>query len=204
MERMDHFQTQQDQQTLILREIQQHLGLVPPAPPVAVPSTVAAEDPPIHQRSLLLDHTITPLLFCIYMLHFGIFNVLTAFGSLKQVKQRRKPNKQSKEKQRGQQLQSYFEILEHFPKSIFSYYIPFQSSRSQESNASNHVRFGVEMRKIWPSEANCSSIQGINFVDTPLKLSYHESNRCPKEITLCELHENAKRRMPNNTVKYVS
>ncbi|RVX02282.1 hypothetical protein CK203_028375 [Vitis vinifera] len=45
MERMDHFQTQQDQQTLILREIQQHLGLVPPAPPVAVPSTVAAEDP---------------------------------------------------------------------------------------------------------------------------------------------------------------
>ncbi|KAL6341504.1 hypothetical protein AAG906_032624 [Vitis piasezkii] len=45
MERMDHFQTQQDQQTLILREIQQHLGLVPPAPPVAVPSTDAAEDP---------------------------------------------------------------------------------------------------------------------------------------------------------------
>ncbi|KAL6330425.1 hypothetical protein AAG906_040355 [Vitis piasezkii] len=39
MERMDHFQTQQDQQTLILRDIQQHLGLVPPAPPVAVPSS---------------------------------------------------------------------------------------------------------------------------------------------------------------------
>ncbi|KAL6312659.1 hypothetical protein AAG906_010400 [Vitis piasezkii] len=62
MERMDHFQTQQDQQTLILRDIQQHLGLVPPAPPVAVPSS-PAEDPPIHQRSLLLDHTITPLPF---------------------------------------------------------------------------------------------------------------------------------------------
>ncbi|KAL6328469.1 hypothetical protein AAG906_038344 [Vitis piasezkii] len=45
MERMDHFQTQQDQQTLILREIQQHLGLVPPAPPVAVPTSVPAEDP---------------------------------------------------------------------------------------------------------------------------------------------------------------
>ena len=68
MERMDHFQLRQDQQTLILREIQQHLGLLPPAPPVAsvpsepsaladdfatdddatpvaVPSTVAAEDP---------------------------------------------------------------------------------------------------------------------------------------------------------------
>ncbi|KAL6327242.1 hypothetical protein AAG906_015592 [Vitis piasezkii] len=79
MERMDHLQLRQDQQTLILREIQQHLGLLPPAPlfllcprafhsgddatPVAVPSTVAAEDPPIHQRSLLLDHTITPLPF---------------------------------------------------------------------------------------------------------------------------------------------
>ena len=68
MERMDHFQLRQDQQTLIPREIQQHLGLLPPAPPVspvpsepfasaddfdlvddatpgAVPSTVAAEDP---------------------------------------------------------------------------------------------------------------------------------------------------------------
>ena len=45
MERMDHFQLRQDQQTLILREIQQHLGLVPPAPPIAVPSSVPAEDP---------------------------------------------------------------------------------------------------------------------------------------------------------------
>ena len=44
MERMNHFQTQQDQQTLILRDIQQHLCLVPPAPPVAVPSSVPAED----------------------------------------------------------------------------------------------------------------------------------------------------------------
>ncbi|RVW80062.1 hypothetical protein CK203_052394 [Vitis vinifera] len=62
MEWMDHFQLRQDQQTLILREIQQHLRLLPPAPPVSpvpsepfapaddvtpvvVPSTVAAEDP---------------------------------------------------------------------------------------------------------------------------------------------------------------
>ncbi|WKA03612.1 hypothetical protein VitviT2T_021712 [Vitis vinifera] len=68
MERMDHFHLRQDQQTFILREIQQHLGLLLPAPPVspmpsepfasaddfdpvddatpvAVPSIVAAEDP---------------------------------------------------------------------------------------------------------------------------------------------------------------
>ena len=42
------------------------------------------------------------------------------------------------------------------PFSVF--YIPFQSSGSQESNASNHVRFGAEMRKIWPSEDNCSRL----------------------------------------------
>ncbi|RVW89403.1 hypothetical protein CK203_046881 [Vitis vinifera] len=32
------------------------------------------------------------------------------------------------------------------------------NSGSQESNASNRVRFGAEMRKIWPSEANCSRL----------------------------------------------
>ena len=53
-------------------------------------------------------------------------------------------------------------LLSHFwstfqsPFSIC--YIPFQSSGSQESNASNHVRFGAEMRKIWPSEDNCSRL----------------------------------------------
>ena len=34
-------------------------------------------------------------------------------------------------------------------------YIPFQISGSQKSNASNRVRFGAEMRKIWPLEDNC-------------------------------------------------
>ena len=49
-------------------------------------------------------------------------------------------------------------IPSHFwsiSRSLFStLYIPFQSSESQESNDSNHVRFGAEMRKIWPSEDN--------------------------------------------------
>ncbi|KAL6321974.1 hypothetical protein AAG906_035890 [Vitis piasezkii] len=52
-------------------------------------------------------------------------------------------------------------LLSHFWSTsrspFFTCYIPFQSSGSQESNASNRVRFGAEMRKIWPLEANCSS-----------------------------------------------
>ena len=38
-------------------------------------------------------------------------------------------------------------------------YIPFQSSGSQESNSSNRVRFGAEMRKIWPLEDNCIKLR---------------------------------------------
>ena len=50
-------------------------------------------------------------------------------------------------------------------------YIPFQSSGSQESNALNRVRFGAEMRKIWPSEDNCS--MGVrNFRTTPSKFAH--------------------------------
>ncbi|RVW66562.1 hypothetical protein CK203_064615 [Vitis vinifera] len=33
------------------------------------------------------------------------------------------------------------------------------SGESQESNDSNHVRFGAEMRKIWPSEDNCIKLR---------------------------------------------
>ena len=57
---------------------------------------------------------------------------------------------------------SSYSLLSHFWstfRSPFSTcYIPFQSSGSQESNASNCVRFGAEMRKIWPSESNCSRL----------------------------------------------
>ena len=38
-------------------------------------------------------------------------------------------------------------------------YIPFQILGSQETNASNRVRFGAEMRKIWPSEDNCIKLR---------------------------------------------
>ena len=50
-------------------------------------------------------------------------------------------------------------LLSHFWSTFwspfFQYYIPFESLGSQESNASNRVWFGAEMRKIWPSEGNC-------------------------------------------------
>ena len=50
-------------------------------------------------------------------------------------------------------------LLSHFWSTFRStYYIPFQRSGSQESKTSNRVRFGAEMRKIWPSEDNCSRL----------------------------------------------
>ena len=64
-----------------------------------------------------------------------------------------------KEENRGQQLQSSFSLLEYFPKSIFyMLYTISKLSGSQESNASNRVRFGAEIRKIWHSEDNCSKL----------------------------------------------
>ena len=93
------------------------------------------------------------------------FSVLTAFWIIKtsQVKER------SKEKQRGKASKvkrskedSSCSLLLHFWRTFrspfFTFYIPFQSSGSKKSNASNRVRFGAEMRKIWPSEANCSRL----------------------------------------------
>ena len=90
------------------------------------------------------------------------FSILTAFWIIKtsQAKER------SKEKQRGKSskvkktedsscsLPSYFWSTYQSPFSTF--YISFQISGSQESNASNRVRFGAEIRKIWPLEDNCS------------------------------------------------
>ena len=83
----------------------------------------------------------------------------------------------SKEKQRGKASKvkrskedSSCSLLSHFwstSRSPFSTcYIPFQSSGSQKSNASNRVRFGAAMRKIWPSEDNCSGLVR-NFRTTP-------------------------------------
>ena len=73
-------------------------------------------------------------------------------------------------------------------RSLFStFYIPFQSSGSQESNASNCVRFGAEMRKIWPSEDNCSRLvrnshNTFNLCEARAKLAQHSHNT----FRLCE------------------
>ncbi|RVW88107.1 hypothetical protein CK203_042911 [Vitis vinifera] len=72
----------------------------------------------------------------------------------------------SKEKQKEAKRKtedSSCSLLWHFwstSRSPFSTcYISFQSSGSQESNASNRVRFGAEMMKIWPSEDNCIKLR---------------------------------------------
>ena len=38
---------------------------------------------------------------------------------------------------------------------FYTYYIPFRSSGSQKSNASNGVQIGVETKKLWSLQENC-------------------------------------------------
>ena len=84
-----------------------------------------------------------------------------AFSYTKASQQKEKSKEKQKEAKRKIE-DSSCSLLWHFwstSRSSFSTcYIPFQSSGSQESNASNRVRFGTEMRKIWPLEDNCSRL----------------------------------------------
>ena len=105
------------------------------------------------------------------------FSILTAFWIIKtsQAKER------SKEKQRGKSSKvkktedSSCSLPSHFWRTsrspFFSCYIPFQSLGSQESNASNCIWFGAEMRKIWPSEDNCSRL--VRNSHNTLKFAQH-------------------------------
>ena len=109
----------------------------------------------------------------------------------------------SKEKQRGKASKvkrskedSSCSLLSHFWSTsrspFFTCYIPFQSSGSQESNASNRVRFGAEMRKIWPSEANCSRLcENFAFhkvlCEIRITFAYGSHNLCVLRILLCPL-----------------
>ena len=80
----------------------------------------------------------------------------------RKAKKSKEKQRKAKEKQREARRKtedSSCSLLWHFLSTsrspFFTCYISFQSSRSQESNASNRVRFGAETRKLWLSEENC-------------------------------------------------
>ena len=85
------------------------------------------------------------------------------------MKQRGKTNKMKKTEDSSCSLSSHFWSTSRSPFSTC--YIPFQSLGSQESNASHRVRFGAEMRKICPSEDNCSRL--VRNSHNTLKFAQH-------------------------------
>ena len=95
-----------------------------------------------------------------------------AFSYTKASQQKEKSKEKQKEAKRKIE-DSICSFLWHFwstSRSPFSTcYIPFQRSGNQESNASNRVWFGAEMRKIWPSEDNCSRL--VRKFRTPSKFA---------------------------------
>ena len=58
---------------------------------------------------------------------------------------------------------------------FYIYYIPFRSSGSQESNASNGVQIGVETKKLWSLQENWTELSG-NFA--------HLNSRCENFRTM--------------------
>ena len=103
----------------------------------------------------------------------------------------------SKEKQRGKaskvkrskedsSCSLLWQFLSTSRSLFFTCYIPFQSSGSQESNSSNRVRFGAEMSKIWPSEANCSRLCEIRITHACCEFSSTFSDST-LDIFLCIL-----------------
>ena len=49
-------------------------------------------------------------------------------------------------------------IWSTFSSPFYTYFIPFRSSRSQESNASNGVQIEVETKKLWSLQENCAEL----------------------------------------------
>ena len=66
-------------------------------------------------------------------------------------------------------------ILEHFLESILYILYNFRSSGSHESNASNGVQIGVETKKLWSLQENCTELSG-NFA--------HLNPRCENFCTV--------------------
>ena len=89
------------------------------------------------------------------------------FSKVVQSKQGERKNRVKKIEDNSCSLLLHFWSTSRSP--FFTCYIPFQISGSQESNASNRVRFGAETRKIWNSEDNCSRCaNGVRNSHTPL------------------------------------
>ncbi|RVW58829.1 Retrovirus-related Pol polyprotein from transposon 17.6 [Vitis vinifera] len=85
----------------------------------------------------------------------------------------RKENRVKKTEDSSYSIPSHFWSTSRSPFSTC--YIPLQILGSQESNASNRVRFGSEMRKIWPSEGNCIKLRD-NFAPCEIGTSTHSCN----------------------------
>ncbi|KAL6311812.1 hypothetical protein AAG906_033327 [Vitis piasezkii] len=66
-------------------------------------------------------------------------------------------------------------IWSTFSSPFYTYYIPFRSLGSQESNASNGVQIGVETKKLWSLQENWTELSG-NFA--------HLNPRCEKFRTV--------------------
>ena len=84
--------------------------------------------------------------------------------ALCQIRSKYARKEQWREENRVKKIEdSICSLLSHFwstSRSSFSTcYIPFQRSGSQESNALNGVRFGVEMKELQPLEANHSKLK---------------------------------------------
>ncbi|RVW23423.1 hypothetical protein CK203_094557 [Vitis vinifera] len=72
-------------------------------------------------------------------------------------------------------LQLSGHIWSTFSSPFYTYYIPFLSSGSQESNASNGVQIGVETKKLWSLQETWTELSG-NFA--------HLNPRCEKFRTV--------------------
>ncbi|RVW28070.1 hypothetical protein CK203_097960 [Vitis vinifera] len=77
--------------------------------------------------------------------------------SMQGEKQGERKNRVKKTEDSSCSLLLYFWSTSRSPFSTCC--IPFQRSRSQESNASNRVQFGAEMRKLQPLEDDCSKLK---------------------------------------------
>ena len=83
-----------------------------------------------------------------------------------------------------------------FSSPFYTYYIPFLSSGSQESNASNGVQIGVETKKLWSLQENWTELSR-NF-------AHHYSR--------CEIHSKVRKsqfkvhqfRTPQSKVRKIS